>query len=173
MIIEPIITGVAASLTASLIFIWVLYNFKPLIEISPCIADQTVDDDHRYAFKIINKTHSRIFDVKVQVLLLKSVRVHGGPVNSVNEIKLLKDHFFEIGPYDLKDEDAHYALRFGTDQNLRDLWSSNTQFLRVNVVSRHSFSGFSKVESFIFDTKGSIKKGKHEFGKGMDVKPTA
>ena len=167
MILESIITGIAASLTASLIFLWVLYNFKPSIQISPHIADQTVGGDYRYAFKILNRTRSRIFDVKVQVLLLDPVRVHGGPVNSVREIRLLKDHFFEIGPFDLNDKDAHYALRFGTDQNLRELWSSPTQFLRVNVVSRHALSGFSKVESFIFDTKGSIKNGKHEFGTGM------
>ena len=172
-LITSIITGVSASLTASIIFLFVLFNLKPSIELSKYIADQTTGNDHRYAFKIINKTRSRIFDVKVQVLLIDPVRVHGGPVNSVKEIKLLKDEFFEIGRFYRKDNDAHYALRFGTDQNLRDLWSGSTQYLRVNIISRHALSGFSKVESFKFDTKGSIVSGKHEFGTGMEVKAIA
>lgn len=168
--LESILTGVAASLSASFVFLWVLYTFKPKIEISPYIADQTVDGHHRYAFKIINKTKSTVFDVKVQVLLIEPVQVHGGPVNSVKELKLLKDHFFEIGPFDLKDSDAHYALRFATDDDLAGLWSSNTAFLRVNIVSRHAMSGFSKVESYIFNTTGSIKEGKHEFGTSIEVR---
>ena len=169
--IESILTGVSASIAASLIFLWVLYNFKPKVEISPYIADQTIDGVHRYGFKIINKTKSTIFDIKVQALLIQPVQVHGGPVSNVRELNLLKDHFFEMGPFDLKDADAHYALRFGTGDDIASLWSSNTEFLRVNVVSRHAFSGFSKVESFIFNTKGIIKEGKHEFGAGVEVKP--
>jgi hypothetical protein len=168
--LHSILTGVAASLVASLLFLWALCKIKPKIEISPYIADQTIDGRHRYAFKIVNKTRSRVFDIKVQVLLIQPVQVHGGPVNNVHEIKLLKDHFFEMGPYDSQDVDAHYALRFGTDYDLRTRWHSDTQYLRVNVVCRHELSGFSTVKSVVFNTKGIIRVGKHEFGTGLEVK---
>ncbi len=169
MIVVSILTGVAASLAASGLFLWVLVHFKPKIEISQYIADISTDSDPRFAFKIINKTKSTIFDVKVQALLINPVQVHGGPVNDVYELSLIKDDFFEMGPFDKKDKDAHYALRFGTTDDLNSLWSQDTQYLRLNVVSRHAISGFSNVASVIFNTKGIIKKGKHVFGEGMDV----
>ena len=49
MIVVSILTGVAASLAASGLFLWVLVHFKPKIEISQYIADISTDSDPRFA----------------------------------------------------------------------------------------------------------------------------
>ena len=169
MIIESFVVGIAASVCASAVFLIAMYRLRPHVEISPVIADLSDGNGPRFAFKIINRTKARIFDVSAQTLLISPVQVAGGPVNNVREIQLLKSDFFEVGAFNQNDADAHYALRFGTSEDLRRIWTHDSQFLRVNVIAKHGLSGFANIATMTFNTKGSIKKGKHRFGNSLAV----
>ena len=169
MIGEALFIGVVASLTASLVFLYVMFKVRPSIHIGPEIADCSDGDKARFAFKLINRRRCQVFEVTAQVLLITPVQAPGGPVNSIREISLLKDSFFEVGRFNRKDADAHYALRFGTAEDLRAIWTSESQYIRVNVVSKHALSGFSGISTMIFHTKGQIRKGKFRFGNSFAI----
>jgi hypothetical protein len=164
-----VFVGVVSSLVASGMFLAVMYQLRPRILISPNIADQSNEAQRRFAFKIVNRTRNRVFDVEVQALLITPRRVVGGPVNDITELTLTKSRFFEMGAFSKKDADAHYALRFATVDDLGALWNLDTQFLRINVIAKHGLSGFANVSSTTFDTKAAIKKGRHCFGDSLDV----
>lgn len=169
--IESILIGVFSSLSASALFLVLLFRLRPKLEVSSEIADQSDDGGPCYAFKIVNRSRYQAFDISLEAMLITPKQVPGGPVNHVTELILRKSHFQECGGFSPADKEAHYAFRVATLDNLRDLWVSDTQYLRVNVVSRHALSGFSGVQTMIFNTKSQIKKGKHRFGNSLVVEP--
>ena len=167
--IESILIGVLSSLSASGLFLLVLFRLRPRIEISPEIADQSNSDGPCFAFKFVNRSTYQAFDISIEAILITPIQVPGGPVNNAKEVVLRKSHFHELGGFSPKDKEAHYAFRVATLEDLRSLWVSDTQFLRVNVVARHALSGFSSVQTMVFNTKAQIKKGKHRFGNHLNV----
>lgn len=169
--IESILTGVIASLAASSLFLLVLFRLRPKIDISSEIADQSNQDGPCFAFKFINRSRYQAFDLSIEAILITPIQVPGGPVNHAQEVTLRKSHIHELGGFNKKDKEAHYALRVATFDNLRSLWTSDTQFLRLNIVSRHALSGFSGIQTMVFNTKAQIKKGKHRFGDSLNVEP--
>ncbi|ALQ52154.1 hypothetical protein [Nitrosomonas ureae] len=169
--IESILIGIFSSLSASGLFLIVLFKLRPIIEISPEIADQSNNDGPCYAFKFINRSKYQAFDISIETILITPIQVPGGPVNHVKEVILRKSHFHELGGFSPKDKEAHYAFRVATFDDLRSLWISDTQYLRINVVASHALSGFSSVQTMVFNTKSQIKKGKHRFGNNLNVEP--
>lgn len=167
--LESVFVGIFSSFAASSAFLLVLFKLRPKIEISEEIADQSNQNGPCFAFKLINKSRYQIFDISMEAMLITPVQVPGGAVYNPTELPLRRSHFHELGGFNKKDTTAHYALRVATLVDLREVWKSDSQFLRVNVVSRHALSGFSGVHTMVFHTKGQIKIGKHRFGESLAV----
>jgi len=85
-------------------------------------------------------------------------------------LELRKSYFFELGGYSKKDNEAHYALRVGSPEDLSSICTSEGQHLYLTISAQHSFSGFSRVFTKYYHPKSDIKEGHHEKGLGLDVK---
>lgn len=175
MLAYDIFFSVVTGFMGSLLVVIFLYRLKPTIDISPYIAEQPTADPTKkmYGFKIINKTPYPVIDIRMELVLVTPVNVNGGAVKSANAIPLLRDNFFQLSQFNTKDKDADYALRVGCDQDIRGLWTSDSQDLRLNVIAKHSLSGFCTIKSHVFHTKAAITPGKHVFGNNLSVQPVA
>lgn len=161
--------AVVTGFMGSLLVVVFLYRLRPKIEISKFIAEQHCESDITYGFKLINRTPYPLVDISVELVLVTSKNVPGGTVFAGREVPLIRDRFFDLGRFDVKDKEAHYALRIGCAENLRAIWTSESQNLRLSVIAKHSLSGFSKVVSQTFHTFGDIKVGKHRAGNDLSV----
>ena len=174
MFLYDLFFSVTTGFMGSLLVVLFLYRLKPKLEISPYIAAQpTSDSTPMFGFKIINRTPYPVVDIRIELVLVTPVNVNGGAVKSATALELTRDDFFQLGKFDTNDRDADYALRVGCKQDVRSLWISDSQDLRLNVIARHSLSGFCAVQSHTFHTKADIKAGKHVFGNSLSVEPVA
>jgi hypothetical protein len=167
--VSEILFSVGTGFIGSLMVVGFLYLLRPSIDISPFIAEQGAGNDKTFGFKIINRTPYPIVDISAELVLVTPKNVPGGTVHAGREIPLLRSRFFELDKFDAKDKDANYALRIGCGEDIRRLWQSDEQLLRLSIIAKHSFSGFSKVVSKNFHTKGDIKSGKHRAGNSLEV----
>ncbi|WFP52292.1 hypothetical protein PL263_09755 [Methylomonas sp. EFPC3] len=172
MFLYELFFSVTTGFMGSLLVVLFLYRLKPKLDISPYIAEQpTHDSTPMFGFKIINRTPYPLVDIRIELVLVTPVNVNGGAVKSATALQLTRNDFFQLGKFDANDREADYALRVGCSQDIRSLWLSDTQDLRINVIARHSLSGFCAVKSYIFHTKADIKPGKHVFGNSLKVEP--
>ena len=59
---------------------------------------------------------------------------------------------------------------FRTNEDLDEIWKSDTRSLHVYVIAKHSLSGFSKVFVKTYYTKGtSIESGRFEYGNSFKI----
>ncbi len=165
--LETILVGILSSVAASCIFLLCLYQLRPSIDFSPCIADQSAAIGvTEYAFKIVNRSKWSAVDLDIEVSLVTPIAIAGGTALKNTPIVLRKNHLFELQGYDKKDKDGRYALRFVTTDDLNNICKTESDYYVASVKARHAFSGFTKVFSQQF-IKSNIKKGKHAFG--LDV----
>jgi hypothetical protein len=143
--LESVVTGVASSLVASSLFLFVLYKLRPKLEISPVIANQSKTDEPMFGIKVINKTGFALTNLEFQLTMITPKAVPNGVVLTNTLIPLTKDRIFEIGPYSKKDKDAHYALRIGAPTDIFAHCTNESHYLYLTVSAQHSLSGFSKV----------------------------
>jgi hypothetical protein len=167
--LESLLIGVLGSVIASAIFLATLYSLRPNLEFSKFIADQSKNDDHMFAFKIINRSRWALTHLEFELTLITPKSVHGGVVLTNDLLPLIKDKIFEIGKFDKKDKDAQYAVRIGAPVDLRAKCAGEGQFLYLTVSAQHSLSGFRKVFTKHYHPESDVKKGKHEYGLGLDV----
>lgn len=168
--VESLLIGVLGSVIASVLFLLTLYALRPKIEFSPYIADQSKNDDHVYAFKIINRSRWPLTHLEFELTLITPKSVHGGVVLTNDLLPLIKNKIFEVGKFDKKDKEAQFAVRIGAPIDLRARCVGEGQFLYLTVSAQHSLSGFQKVFTKHYHLESDIKKGKHEYGLGLDVK---
>jgi hypothetical protein len=161
--------SIATGFVSSLLVVVYLYRLKPNIEISPFIAEQKVGGNVTYGFKVINRTRYAVIDIKMELIVVTPTNVKGGTVKAAKAIPLLRDQFFDLGPFSKKDKEAHYALRVGCASDIRGLWTLDAQDLRFSVIAKHALSGFSSVVSHTYHTKSDIKEGKHVAGNSLQV----
>lgn len=162
--------NIFSSITASVVVIFFLYSLRPRIEISKEISEQENDSGiPTYRFKIINKTRYPIFDVQVILELVTTKCVPGGQIISTKRLDLIKDKFIIVKKFDISDSAADYAFRVRTTEKLRDIWETQSQYLRISVLARHEMSGFYGVFQQNYYTKSDIIKGTHRYGISLDV----
>ena len=142
------IIGVLSGIIASLVFFHLLTRIRPKLQISDKIAKKKSSGTSEVAYKIkvINKTHHPIINVKAQLHLVTPVVVPGGILLKTREIPLKRNEILCIEKFDSNDEQAKYAFRFVTYENIDDIWKEDEKsFLRFRVIATDSFSGFTKV----------------------------
>jgi len=168
-IIESLVVGVASSLAASFVFAYLLFSKKPILEFSPEIAEEEDEGGKFYSFKVINKTSRSIVDIRAELCIMSPRGVDGGNVYWTTKIPLIKDHVFEIGPFSEDDDSALYAFRFATEENLREVWQSKADDLRLRVIATDSLTGLSSSTDKVYHSAGTIKQGSHKYGPNLAV----
>lgn len=165
-----IATGILASLIASSLFLLTLVRLRPVLQISPVIAEEEDEDGRFYAFKVVNRCRFPIINIKAELTILKPARVPGGhEIKWSSGVDLNRDTVFQLPAYS-KGGDTGYAYRFCTDSNLHDIWRSNRDTLRLRVVATHSVSGFSRTFEQVYGPKWeAIVPGSHEGGASLNV----
>jgi len=168
-----VIIGILSSVIASIIFLTFLTRVRPKIEISNQIAKgkSLTTGDIIYRIKVINKTRHSIINIKAQLHLVTPIVVPGGILLKTKEIPLKRSEVMCLEKFDPKDEQAKYAFRFVTYEDIEKSWSDDKRsFLRFRIVATDSISGFSKVFTKDYHTKSLIKEGEFEYGASMEIK---
>jgi hypothetical protein len=168
-LILGLITGVASSFVASILFLYCMFRMRPNVRISSCIARQTDTEGTFYAFKIVNRTRRPVVDVHAELSILQPRGVHGGIVWWSTRLSLVKPHVFEIGRWSLTDSSADYAFRFVTEEPLHEKWRDNKDCVRLTIVASDSLTGFRKTFKKTYHCLSDIKDGAHKFGPELDV----
>ena len=172
-LVGSVIIGVISSLTASAAFLFVLFRFRPNIEISPYIAVGTaLDGNPHYRLKIINRAPRKIVNVRVRLLVCNRASVPGGFITNNQAVRLKTSEVFHIGKYSKKDKSAEYAYRFVCYEDLESLWvEGRGNHMKFRIIATDSLTGFSKVFYRRFHIKRTtLIPGSHEFGDSLEVK---
>jgi hypothetical protein len=171
MTIIDILINVASGFVASLGVVVFLYQLRPKLQISSEISESKLDGSPVFGFKIINRTPYKIFDVEAIVEIVSPKSVPGGQIYSSRRVELINERFFAVDKYSKKDSDANYAFRVRTTTDLKNLWTSESQYVRITIVARHALSGFYGVFQQRYFSRADIRLGSHEFGEGLTVRP--
>jgi len=166
-----ILTGVASSIVASIVFLFFISRFRPKIEISPYIAKHEDANGTSYVFKMINKTKRPIINVRCHASLVTHKVVPGGVALYNNSLNLISSERYMLDKYDKKDNDAKYAWRIATKDEIEDNWNEDqSSYIVLKVIATDSFTGFSKYFSQTFYIKrDSLKFGSHCYGDNLAV----
>lgn len=146
-IFDKIILAIIIGLITSGTFLIILARFKPKIDISPKIARglSTKTGETVYRIKVINRTRAPITEIRAQLHIFKNYQTATGEIWKSDAIELKRSDPIIIDKYDRKDENANYAYRFLTYEDLDEKWSDDSsQFLRFRIFARHSVSGFGR-----------------------------
>lgn len=166
-----ILTGIVSSLAASLLFLAFLFNLRPDVKISSEIARSTMDGKKCYIIKVINRTWGRIYDLHAQLVHITLENVNGGQNVVAKKLTLLKDHIWSANRIkNLKnDPNAEFAVLFVCIDDLDEIWVNNTM-IEFRIMSKHGFSGFSRIhKKRYFLLKSTIKDGSFTFGNSFRI----
>jgi hypothetical protein len=167
--LENLFIGVVSGVVASAIFLLLLFTLRPKLVFSNLIADP--EGGAKFVFKILNKSKYAALDLEIQVSIVTPYATPGGEtVWAHQDISLRKNTLFELPRFSKNDIEAKYALRFSTQQNLRSICNSASEYVVVKVKARHGLSGFSRVFSKKYHPKTDIAVGQHEFGDALGVR---
>jgi len=178
------VSGVTASVLASAIFWYMLYQQKPKLQISPKIATMSEDRSGNtlYAIKIINKTKTEIINVKLELCAASVVSQTTVDGRSVPAIRLTKiaigreqpiNELMVIDKFNLNDNEAKYAQQLIIAEDINDKCNAENSFLLLRIIATHSASGFSKVYEARYDHPLSnfIVKGRFKGADNLDIIP--
>lgn len=141
-----LIVGVASGIAASYFFLkFFLSKKKPSIAISEHISKQVVNGENSYLIKFVNMTDCEIFDIHIELTFYKPIGdYNGGNLHGTDIV--LKDSFLSYMPCN-SSSDPHnlHAVRIRTTNNIEEMWSDASSFIRLSIIAKHSLSGFNKV----------------------------
>jgi hypothetical protein len=166
------VIGIIGSLIASFVFLTFLTRLRPNLKISPVIArGSRLDRDKVFRIKVINRSKRDVIGVRAEMHLMETAGITGGPIHHSTPISLLRSELLHIAAFKRNDEDAQYAFRFVTEDDLDALWSKSSQYVRISIYATDSLSGFGRVFSRNFHNKKSeIEDGDFRFGDSFAVK---
>lgn len=172
-IMDRVFIAILVGLITSGIFLLILSECRPKIDISPIIAKgvATTNGKTIYRIKVINRTRSAIVDIKAQLHIFKAHQTATGEIWKSNSIELRRSDPLAIEKYDKSDADVNYAFRFLTYEDLDSIWSDDkVQFLRFRIYAKHSISGFGGFSFQDFRLKRkSIRSGDFSKGDTFDI----
>ncbi|MDQ6469663.1 hypothetical protein RB619_03325 [Flavobacterium sp. LHD-80] len=165
-IIISIVTGVISSY---LFLMYFLNRKRVKIGISSYISKVTFEEQTNYFFKLVNKTNSEIFDIRIEPTFYKQVGGVGG-MNIQGKDILLKDNFISYIPCKRKsDTNSLHAMRVRTVEDIEMNWSDASSYIRLTVIAKHSLSGFTDIFVKDFYSKDAITTKKFKSGDDLGV----
>jgi len=170
-LIEIFYTILIGLVTSYLFLKHYLSKKVPKISISEHICKQELQGETNYLFKVVNNTDCEIFDLKVELTLLRPFNSQTGKNIKSQDIKFVDANFYYLRKKNLSDEYNLHALIFRTTENLEEIWGEdeNHKELRLTVIGKHSLSGFNKVFTHTFLTKSCIVNKKFNAGDDIGV----
>lgn len=170
-LILPLFLGVLGSVIASVIFLLVLRNFRPKIEISEHIAKWEKDGTSGYSVKILNKGSRNIIDLRYEIFLVTKESIPGGELLTTRSLALKNYSGFILSKYERKSTEGSFARRIVILDDVDFLWDDDSsQYVIFRVFSHDEVSGLGKLYQREFRTKrNSIKDGQFHFGDSFEV----
>ena len=169
-LLQNVLIGVLSSLVASLIFLRFLVTRKPSLEISKQISMGTEYGgvSSWFEIKVINRTSTHVMNIKAELHSVVPESKPGGVVMDLHRIELKRDEVFTLGKFDKKDQDAKYAFRFGTLEDLSQLRQDGQSHLVFTIYAVHPVSGFGQVFVQKYEAD-SIIDGDFRVGDTMEI----
>ena len=167
-----VVLGILGSVIASCIFLMVLREFRPNIEIGDNISKwKDIDGNTIYNLKILNKGKRKAINLKFELLLVTKKSVPKGEMSTTKSINLKKPSAFILREYEKDSTEAHYARRIGSLDNIEELWSDDQrQYIIFRVYAHDEVSGLAKLFEKEFRTRrDSIKEGEFHFGDSFEI----
>ncbi len=189
LLANNIIQGIISGVIASSIFLFILFLLKPRIVISDKIASQYVEingkDLHVYLFKIINKSlFFKIYDLKVNAFICESVPNVNGTDVRYKDIDLIGCDQWVLNKLNFKhilqnirkgdktlQSRCDYAAQFFSSDNLANLLHNNS-YISIQVLAKHSLTGFSRVRIMKYHHPSKIVKGCFLSGNSCKIVPS-
>ena len=146
-------------------------RLKPKIEISPTIS-KYVDENGQcvYVIKILNKGKREAINVNIVFQLVKEMIVSGVRIFRSERLELRTNNILSIPRFNKKDNDANYALRIRSFEDVDTKWSANkNSYLRLKLTAEDAISGSTIVCEQKYFTCSSIKDGQFEWGNSFNI----
>ena len=170
--IENLIIGAIGSLVASTLFLLLMYLLRPKFGLSSKIAKVEHSTGRVYALKVINLGRRDAVSIKAEFLMLDPYPVEGGYVNSILEVKLVKNEVFLLSPIKGRVKGFGQVYEFITTEDLESEWDKYPKAqLMFRVRAQDSLSGFLKVFRADHYTRDDIVAGRFARGASMNIGP--
>lgn len=176
-VVAPLIVGIVTSGA----FLFLLSRIRPRIGVSQWLCRKP---DHntksgvsfRYVVKIRNRTRSPVVDFHLRLTMIVRSEIDNQLLFSRVKLPWFQDAGGErdlmvLGAYDRKDPETRFLYRFifTFDQTLEDCFAKHPgAFLRLQIVARHAFSGFSSVIEHTY-RQHDITSREFKLGDTLDV----
>lgn len=168
-----IVTGVLASLAASLIFWFGVQRVKPRLAISTEIARTPrdgVQDECRFRFKILNLSRRAAVDLQIRAYIDTPRKVPGGEIRVMKPLRVHSTPGSVLPGRKKGDAQARHARRIRFDVDLDEIWTDEQHdSLIVRVYARDGSSGYVSEYEQTYPLRRCIKDGSFEFGDSMKV----
>ena len=167
-ILLSIVSGIVSGIIAAILLNFYYWNKKPKLLISNQIAKNLKSE---YRIKIVNLSNFYVTNVFIQVQLVTASNGNGGNILNVVNLDIPYKTIQIIAPYDNKDVNAAYAIRFVLPKDLENLWKNDTHtYLKLVIYCSNEHNNSSKLYEKIYHKKNdSIKNGEFEFGKSISI----
>ncbi len=164
-IASGIISGIIASILIN-IYYW---RKSPKLLISKQIAKNKKGE---YRVKVVNLSKFYVTNVFVQMQLITISNGNGGTILNVKNIDIPYKVIKVIAPFDKKDINATYAIRFVIPNDLEQIWENDMQTnLKLLIYCSNEHNNSSKLyEQTYYRKEDSIKDGEFEFGKSTQIR---
>ncbi|HIW82628.1 MAG TPA: hypothetical protein H9742_14100 [Candidatus Acetatifactor stercoripullorum] len=168
-VLLSIISGIISGIIASILLNYYYWNKKPKLLISNQIAKNLKNE---YRIKIVNLSNFYVTNVFIQVHLVTVSNGDGGNILNVINLDIPYKTIQIIAPYDDKDVNASYAIRFVLPKNLETLWENDDHtYLKLVTYCSNEHNNSSKLyEKIYYKKSNSIKNGEFEFGKSINIR---
>lgn len=179
---SDIITG----LYCSGIFLFLLSLLKPKIRLCDKISiiydKNTQRKNNIYYIKLVNKSiFFKIYDIQVRAWSTKIIPSANGDNTEYAAIKINKDYQWVMNRLLLKhlwqnffwgerrlSDRTDYAAQFSSNDKLKELILSGDS-ITVEVIAKHSLTGFTRVTSKTYKHVNDIKKGHYLSGNSCRI----
>src|SRR5690606_37893388 len=186
--IQDITATIFTGIISSLFFLFILSRLKPRIKICDKIALHVKKNHstpkYTYYFKVINSSlFFRVYDLNVRVrsstvrsspngdnIVFDEIELKVSKVWLVNRLKF--SHLFQdifLGTKRLKGR-TDYAVQFVTNNNLTAAIRGN-KCITLQLIAKHSLTGFTRVISMDFKHEEEIVKGNFLSGNTFKISP--
>lgn len=162
-----ILSGILSGIIASVILNHYYWNIKPNLLISDHIAKNSKNE---YRVKIINKSKFYITNIFIQVQLVTISNGKGGNILNVVNLDIPYKTLQIINPYDKKDSNALYAVRFVISNKLEQQWENDEYtHLKLTIYCSNERNNASKLHEKIYHRKSDIKNGEFKCGESFEI----
>lgn len=169
-IIESAIVGIVSGLVSAIIFHCILKKSSPKIIISDEIEKREVNGKSEYRIKVVNLQKHFAVNVKPYLVLVHSQNGVNGLILRTKQLKVYEEDLPYIDPFNKKDADCKYAVRFRVTENLEVDWNNTVaQHLEIRIYCVDEFSGAGKLFVKNYYSPSCIVKGNFKTGKSLEI----